>query len=79
MIGSKTKIRSIFKTLFERGVPKQRLAQVRAPIGYQIGAVGPGEIAVSIAAELIAARHDRAAAAPPMKITDEQLDIWLRE
>jgi xanthine dehydrogenase accessory factor len=80
LIGSKTKIRSILKTLFEQGIAREKLAQVHAPIGYQIGAVTPAEIAVSIAAELIAVRHDRAEKpAPAMKVTTEQLDVWLRE
>ena len=40
----------------------------------------PAEIAVSIAAELIAVRHDRAdKPAAAMKVTAEQLDVWLRE
>jgi xanthine dehydrogenase accessory factor len=80
LIGSKTKIRSILKTLFEQGIAKERLAQVHGPIGYQIGAVTPAEIAVSIAAELVAVRHDCAdKPAAAMKITSDQLDVWLRE
>ena len=80
LIGSKTKIRAILKALFERGNSKERLAQVHGPIGYQIGAVTPAEIAVSIAAELIAVRHGRGdKPASAMKVDAEQLDIWLKE
>jgi xanthine dehydrogenase accessory factor len=80
LIGSKTKIRSILRTLFGQGISKERLAQVHAPIGLDIGAVTPAEIAVSIASELIAIRRGRAdRAASAMKIPAEQLDVWLRE
>ena len=54
MIGSQRKIREIAKRLFEAGVSRDALARVHAPIGLEIGAVTPAEIAVSILAELIA-------------------------
>jgi xanthine dehydrogenase accessory factor len=40
------------------GVPEQQLARLHAPIGLKIGATTPEEIAVSIIAEVVAARHD---------------------
>jgi xanthine dehydrogenase accessory factor len=56
------------------------LAQVHAPIGLQIGAVTPAEIAVSIASELVAVRHNRAdGPVSAMKVTPAQLDSWSRE
>jgi xanthine dehydrogenase accessory factor len=56
------------------------LAQVHAPIGLQIGAVTPAEIAVSIASELVAVRHNRAdRPVSAMKVTPAQLDSWSRE
>jgi xanthine dehydrogenase accessory factor len=80
LIGSKTKIRSIMRSLFEEGIAKGRLATVHAPIGLEIGAVTPAEIAVSIASEIIAVRHNRAdRPASAMKISPEQLEVWLRE
>jgi len=57
MIGSKNKIAKIKSELIEQGVDKAKLESVRAPIGLNIGAEGPEEIAVSIAAELIAVRR----------------------
>ena len=47
----------IFEALHAEGMPAECLARVHAPIGLDIGAVSPAEIAVSILAELIAARR----------------------
>jgi xanthine dehydrogenase accessory factor len=43
--------------LREDGVPEEQLARLHAPIGLKIGANTPEEIAVSIIAEVVAARH----------------------
>jgi xanthine dehydrogenase accessory factor len=59
VIGSRAKVKTLFDALAGEGIEPDRLARVRAPIGLDIGAVTPAEIAVSIAAELIAARHGR--------------------
>jgi xanthine dehydrogenase accessory factor len=59
MIGSKRKISRMWKKLIERGADKNRLAQVHAPIGLEIGADTPEEIAVSIVAQLIESRRGR--------------------
>lgn len=56
MIGSKTKVTKTFSALEESGVDKSLLKKVHAPIGLDIGAEGPYEIAIAIAAELIATR-----------------------
>lgn len=57
MIGSKRKIRLIFDDLRSEGVPEELLSRVHAPIGLDIGSQTVAEIAVSIVAELIAARN----------------------
>ncbi len=57
MIGSRRKVIGIFKTLREEGVPAHLFERVHAPIGLDIGAVTPEEIAVAITAELIAVRR----------------------
>jgi xanthine dehydrogenase accessory factor len=57
MIGSKAKIGRTFKDLEDTGVSPQALARVHSPIGLDIGAEGPFEIAVAIAAELIEVRR----------------------
>ena len=56
MIGSRRKRDMIYQQLGQEGVTAERLAQVHCPIGLSIGAESPEEIAVSIAAELIAVR-----------------------
>ena len=57
MIGSKRKVIEIFKTLKQEGVPAHLFDRVHAPVGLDIGAVTPEEIAVAITAELIAVRR----------------------
>jgi xanthine dehydrogenase accessory factor len=66
MIGSKRKVISIFKTLQEEGLPAHLFNRVHSPIGLDIGAVTPEEIAVAITAELIAFRRHATAALPHM-------------
>ena len=57
MIGSKRKTIAIFKELQAEGVPAHLFDRVHAPVGLDIGAITPEEIAVSITAELIAKRR----------------------
>ena len=57
MIGSRRRVKGLFDMLMEEGYDAERIGRVHAPIGLAIGAVTPAEIAVSICAELIAARH----------------------
>ncbi|MFQ6086116.1 MAG: XdhC family protein [Candidatus Bathyarchaeia archaeon] len=57
MISSKRRAKITFKALMKDGVPAERLRQVRAPIGLDIGAETPEEIAVSIIAEIIKTRR----------------------
>ncbi len=59
LIGSRAKIAKIFDALEAEGVPADHLQRVHAPIGLDIGAVTPQEIAVSIASELIAVKHGK--------------------
>jgi xanthine dehydrogenase accessory factor len=58
MIGSKKKIRTLYQNLMEKGVPKETLDRVHAPIGIDINSETPEEIAVSIVAELIKIRGE---------------------
>jgi len=57
MIGSKRKVISIYRELEREGIPREKLERVYAPIGLEIGALTPEEIAVSIVAEMIAVRR----------------------
>jgi xanthine dehydrogenase accessory factor len=57
MVGSRRRVRAAFRALLEAGVDRGRIEAVHAPIGVGIGAETPEEIAVSIAAELVAVRR----------------------
>jgi len=57
MIGSKRKIITVFKELQQEGLAAELFDRVHAPVGLDIGAITPEEIAVSITAELIASRR----------------------
>ncbi|OFW14816.1 MAG: hypothetical protein A3F70_00485 [Acidobacteria bacterium RIFCSPLOWO2_12_FULL_67_14] len=59
LIGSKAKVKRIFDALVEEGVAADALERVHAPIGLDIGAITPQEIAISIVAELIAVKHGK--------------------
>jgi xanthine dehydrogenase accessory factor len=59
MIGSKRKIRTIFDSLEKEGFSRERLDAVYTPIGLDIGAKTPEEIALSITAELVRVRAGR--------------------
>ena len=56
MIGSRRRVKGLFDMLAAEGYDRERIGRIHAPIGLSIGAVTPAEIAVSILAELIAAR-----------------------
>jgi xanthine dehydrogenase accessory factor len=58
MIGKKRKVASIYKTLQDQGIAPAQLESVYAPVGLEIGAETPAEIAISIVAELIALRRN---------------------
>ncbi len=57
MIGSKRKVISVYQALEREGIPSEKFDHVHAPVGIEIGALTPDEIAISIAAELIAVRR----------------------
>jgi xanthine dehydrogenase accessory factor len=58
MIGSKRKVLSVYKALGEEGYKPEEFERVYAPMGLEIGALSPEEIAISIVAELIAVRRN---------------------
>jgi len=59
LIGSRAKVARIYDALTADRMPADLLTRVHAPIGLDIGAVTPQEIAVSILAELIAVKHGK--------------------
>jgi xanthine dehydrogenase accessory factor len=52
LMGSRRKVALIYRQLLEDGIPEERLRDIHAPIGLDIGAISPEEIAVSIMAEI---------------------------
>jgi xanthine dehydrogenase accessory factor len=57
LIGSRAKVTRIYNALLAEGMPVDCLQRVHAPVGLNIGAVTPAEIAISILAQLIAVRR----------------------
>ncbi len=77
LIGSRAKVVRLYDALLSEGsVTPEQLARIHAPIGLDLGAVTPQEIAVSITAELIAVRRGKGDAlgkaslrwTPPIKV-----------
>lgn len=66
MIGSRTKVKTILERLLSEGVEKAKLDNIWSPVGINIGADTPAEIAISIVAEIIAVEKGRTV--PHMKI-----------
>jgi len=58
MIGSKRKVINVVQELEKEGISQESFARVFAPMGLEIGAVSPEEIAVSVVAEMIAVRRN---------------------
>lgn len=69
MIGSKRRTNIVLDKLREEGFDPAQLSQVRAPIGLDIGAVSPEEVALAILAEIVATRRGR---------SDRSLSSWRR-
>lgn len=57
MIGSIKRVRQVFQAIELAKIPQEQLSRIHAPIGLDIGALTPEEIAVSISAELILTRR----------------------
>jgi len=58
MIGSRRKVISVIRELEKQGMPAELFERIHAPMGLDIGAITPEEIAVSVAAEMIAVRRN---------------------
>jgi xanthine dehydrogenase accessory factor len=54
LLASRRRAATVFGVLAQQGVPAERLAMIRTPVGLDIGARSPGEVAISILAEIIA-------------------------
>lgn len=72
MIGSKRKVLNVYKALEKEGYRMQEFERVYAPMGLDIGALSPEEIALSIVSELVAIRRN----APPTAHKKLKLETW---
>ena len=72
LIGSRAKVARISSALIDEGLPTECLERIHAPIGFDIGAVTPAEIAISILAELIAVRRGASTAGLSLRKTASQ-------
>lgn len=70
MIGSRRRTNIVLARLREDGFAEELLREVRAPVGLDIGSVSPGEVALSILAEMVAHRRGG---------TGRPLSAWRRE
>ncbi len=66
MVGSKRKLIEFQKVLEREGFASEELASVHSPVGLDIGALTPEEIAVSIVAEMIAVRRNALPSTPSL-------------
>jgi xanthine dehydrogenase accessory factor len=58
MIGSKRKVLNVVRELEKEGTPRAAFERIFAPMGLDIGAISPEEIAISVTAEMIAVRRN---------------------
>jgi xanthine dehydrogenase accessory factor len=77
MIGSRRRVRAALGALLRAGYSREALSRVVAPIGLDIGAETPEEIAVAIAAELVLVR--RGGEAVPRSAQERVLERLLRK
>jgi xanthine dehydrogenase accessory factor len=75
MIGSRRRTRAALEQLVREGVPEARLRAVHAPVGLDVGAETPEEIAVAVAAELVLVR--RGGSGRPLRDVERVVDRWV--
>jgi xanthine dehydrogenase accessory factor len=71
VIASRRKVATFLTTLRAEGVVEERLARISSPVGLDLGAQTPAEIAVSIAAEWVQTRHGRSGPAVPLSLPSQ--------
>jgi len=75
MVGSQRRVRAALQELAAEGIERERLLRVHAPIGLDIGAETPEEIAVAIAAEIVRLRRGGTGAS--LRDRDRVVERWL--
>jgi xanthine dehydrogenase accessory factor len=74
-VASHAKSRNVISLLADNGVPAPSLARIKAPAGLNIGTSSPEEIAVSILAEIIQAKHRFSQQVPETEIVEEMTSL----
>jgi xanthine dehydrogenase accessory factor len=75
MVGSRRRTRAALEQLAREGIDPARIAAVRAPVGLDVRAETPEEIAVAIAAELVLLR--RGGSGRPLRETERVFERWI--
>lgn len=57
LLASRRKVQAFLRQMRENGVPESAISRLRAPIGYDIGAETPNEIAISVLAEILQVKN----------------------
>ncbi len=65
LLASRRRAESVSAVLAAQGVPPERLAALRTPVGLDIGARSPGDVAISILAEIVSVTNAATASAAP--------------
>lgn len=79
MIGSKRRVRAMMEELHSEGYSKEKLDSVNSPIGLEIGAVTPDEIAISIVAQLISYKNAKVLKTHDKDFSLPELDVEVAE
>lgn len=77
MIGSRRRVRATWVQLLEEGIDRERVASIRAPVGLDLGAETPGEIAVAVGAEIV--REWRGGTGDPLREKERILDRFFAD
>jgi xanthine dehydrogenase accessory factor len=77
MVGSRRRVRAALEQLVREGIPRERLLRVHAPIGLDIGAETPEEIALAILAEIVRVRRGGTGAS--LRDRERVMERWLRD
>jgi xanthine dehydrogenase accessory factor len=77
MIGSRRRVRATYLQLLEEGIDRELLDRIHAPVGLDVGAETPEEIAISVAAELVMLRRGGTGAS--LKDVERVADRFFKE
>ncbi|HEX2187883.1 MAG TPA: XdhC family protein [Longimicrobiaceae bacterium] len=77
MVGSRRRVRAALEQLAREGISRERLLRVYAPIGLDVGAETPEEVAVAIAAEIVRVR--RGGSGVSLRDRDRVVERWIAD